>query len=134
MKGRQKRIFRIIAQQYNAIAVKRWGAAITPPDAAPTVVDDSQVFAPKQLALQIEAIQAFRAEESYQSLAVGGKRGIGVSRFLVSFRRRLARANGFFPELLSGFLLKAQDHPFLFIIVIGGFDITVIADAQRCFA
>src|SRR6185295_6120189 len=45
-----------------------------------------------------------------------------------------ARANHFFPDSLSGFLIEAQDHPFLFVVVLRGFDIAVVADSQRRFA
>src|SRR5215213_3919956 len=100
----------------------------------PAIVDDSQALAPKQLALEIEAIQPFRAEESHQPLAVRDERRIRMRRLLVPLRSGLARADGPFPASLPGSLVKAQDHPLLLVVVLRGFDIAIIADSQGRFA
>src|SRR5947207_12389693 len=102
MEGPYEWVLRIITKQHNAITIQLRRAAITPPNALPAVVDDAQVFGPEQLAVEIKAIQSFRAEESYQPLPISYESGIGMSGLLVSFGRGLAGANDPFPTFLSG--------------------------------
>src|SRR5262247_516347 len=117
MKGCDKRLARVIAQQHYPILVKRWRTGVAPADSIFADVDDAEVFVPAQLAVQIKAVKSFRTKEANEPLAIRAERRVRVCRFFVPRDSGLAGAQCAFPEPFAGFLVKTNDHPALFIIV-----------------
>src|SRR5215813_10085218 len=97
MKGCDKWLARVIAQQHNPILVKRRRTGVAPADSIFADVDDAQVFAPAQLAVQIKAVKPFRTKEANERLAIRAERRVRMCRFFVPRNSRLAGAQCAFP-------------------------------------
>src|SRR5215510_2011153 len=76
MKGCNKWLARVIAQQHNPILVKRRRTGVAPSDSIFADVDDAQVFAPAQLAVQIKAVKPFRTKEANEPFAIRAERRV----------------------------------------------------------
>ncbi len=93
-------------------------------------VQHTQVFAPQQLAVEIETVEPFRAEERHQMPTVRRGSRIGVTRLRVSLDARDSLVRRPLPDDRSVRLVDAEDLPAKGLLLVDRIDVAVEAHPQ----
>lgn len=115
----QKRVRGIVACENDRILMHTRRAGIAPTSAVLANVDNAQVAAPFQVAIQIVAIEPLRPKKCDQVLAIDSEACISLSRLDVTSGSGHSFTSDSTPECLSRLFVKAQDHPLVISSIVG---------------
>ena len=93
-------------------------------------VEQAEVLLPDRLALHVEGVQPFGAEERHDVAAVGGERRAGVGRLGVPLDLRHAGVRGALPERLAGLPCRSTSPSTDAPLVVRRLDVAVEADLE----